>query len=107
MDNFPEFNPRNPQEAGLDVPDKEQFLAKLAEMLKENKGFELIGTFQAGCIPVILDTLARDTSEDGRDIVIAIYKLITDLKTYYAKREKELVEEEEEEEVQIPVEKPE
>ena len=87
MEKFPKLNSINPHD--VDVPSKEQVLADLAELIKKPQGTEkLVGTFQAGCIPVILDTLARDTSEAGQTIVTAIYKMITDLKVYYASREK-------------------
>lgn len=103
MEDLPKYDTRNPQQAGVDVPNKEQFLEKLSDLLKENKGSELIGTFQAGCIPVILDTLARDTSEKGQKIVMSIYKIINDLKLYYISREEELVKNAKEDEVIIPV----
>lgn len=101
MEGFSNLNPESKVGiTGINVPDKEKFLAQLTQMLKENKGSELIGTFQAGCIPVMLDTLARDTSEAGQTIVTKLYKMIDDLKTYYASRENK---EEAEAEVKIPV----
>ncbi len=98
MDEFPSINPGQVGITGINVPDKEKFLVDLAQLLKENKGSELVGTFQAGCIPVMLDTLARDTSEAGQNIVTEMYKMITNLKAYYAKRDEEPKEEKPEEE---------
>lgn len=98
MDEFPSLNPGSVGITGINVPDKEKFLVELAQLLKKNKGSELVGTFQAGCIPVMLDTLARDTSEAGQNIVTAMYKMITDLKTYYATREEGSKEEKPDEE---------
>jgi len=87
------------------VENKDKFLADLSTLLREKKSNELIGTFQAGAIPIILDTLARDTSQKGQTIVAALYKMIEDLKQYYKDREPKI--EEKKDEVKIPIKKPE
>ena len=105
MENIPKFDPRRPEKAGLDVENKDKCLADLSTLLREKKAHELIGTFQAGAIPIILDTLARDTSDKGQKIVAALYKMIEDLKQYYNDREPK-VEKKKEEEIKLPVRKP-
>lgn len=87
MDNFPQFDPSKNEQAGVDVPDKHKFLKDLEGLLKSRQSSELIGTFKAGAIPVLLDTLSRDTSKKGRDIVDAIYSIIQDLQEYYSVRD--------------------
>lgn len=98
MEDFTQFDPRKSGQAGVDVPNKTKFMSELGELLKEHQSEELIGTFQAGAIPIILDTLARDTSDRGQKIVESLYKIIEDLKKYYVAREKK-------DEVTLPVEK--
>lgn len=59
---------------------------ELEALLKERKVDELVGTFQAGTIPIVLDVLARDTSDDGKAIVADLFELIEKLKKYYSNR---------------------
>ena len=87
MDNFPQFD-SSKKEAGIEVPDKAKFLKDLEGLLRSRQSSELIGTFKAGAIPVILDTLSRDTSKNGREIVDKLYKIIEDLDEYYQERDK-------------------
>jgi hypothetical protein len=111
MAEFPNFDKDRQHPEGLinprsvEVPDKEKFLTDLGTLLRAKQSSELVGTFQAGVIPIILDTLARDTSEDGVEIVTALYEMIESVKTYYKKREPKP--EEPEAEVTVPVKKPE
>lgn len=98
MEEFPKYDPRRPDQAGLNVPNKDEFLNQLSGLIRDQKSTELIGTFKAGAIPIILDTLARDTSPKGQKIVEAIYKIIEDVKQYYVDRETQDM-------VEVPVQK--
>ena len=114
MENFPQRDPREDQREQYNHPqvaDSEKFFKELEDLLKARQTRELVGTFQAGTIPIILDILARDTSDGGRKIVNELFKQIELLKEYYDKRESsakpEKVDEPKEELVNVPVEKPE
>lgn len=91
MEEFPnEFSKRDRSVAvpKIDVKNTEKLLVDLTTLLKFKKTSELISTFQAGTIPITLDIISRDPSEEGRKIVTALLKQIEELKNYYKAREK-------------------
>ena len=107
MENVPKFDPRRPEQAGFDVKNKDKFLSQLSGELKEKQFDELIGTFQAGTIPIVLDVIARDTSEKGQKVVTDLFKMIESLKQYYMGREPKIEKPViEKDKVQLPVKKP-
>jgi len=74
---------------GFNPAQTEQLLADLTTLLKSKKCSELISTFQAGTIPIMLDILSRDTTVKGQEIVTSLLQQIESLKAYYDVREKE------------------
>jgi len=70
----------------LDPANTEQLLTDLTTLLKFKNSSELIATFKAGTIPIILDVLARDPGKEGQQIVSALLQQIESLKTYYDSR---------------------
>lgn len=75
------------QSQGFDPTQTEKLLTDLTTLLKFKKSAELIATFQAGTIPIVLDVLSRDSTDRGRKVVDALLKQIDELKTYYEGRE--------------------
>jgi len=93
MEEFPDSPGERAKQFGLKVEkafdprQTEKLLVDLTTLLKHKKSSELISTFQAGTIPIILDVLARDTSNEGQQIVTALLQQIEVLKKYYIDRE--------------------
>lgn len=75
------------QGQGFNPEQTEKLLTDLTTLLKFKKSSELIATFQAGTIPIMLDVLSRDPGKEGQTIVTALLGQIESLKTYYEKRE--------------------
>ena len=102
MENLPNEDSKRIEfkQTGFNPAQTEQLLADLTTLLKSKKCTELISTFQAGTIPIMLDILSRDTTTEGQKIVTALLQQIESLKNYYDKREKEG---EKEEELRKPV----
>lgn len=75
------------QAQGFDPTKTEKLLTDLTTLLKFKKSSELIATFQAGTIPIVLDIISRDASKEGREVVSELLTQIERLKTYYESRE--------------------